>query len=391
MRTLVAPDKFKGTYSAGEVADAICAALGPDADRCPVADGGDGTAAVLLEASGGRWVEAGAHDALGEPISARFALLGRGEEAVVEVAEASGLARLVGRELRPLEASSAGTGELIAAAVKSGARRVLVACGGSATTDGGLGALARFDPAAAEVVCLCDVSDAFAGALRYAPQKGAAPEQLPELEARLEAIAAELPHDPSRLPFTGAAGGLAGGLWAHGARLVPGAHHVLAAIDFELAARRGGCGDHRRGMSGRDLVRRQGRRRGRLPRRGRGSALSRDRRNRSAGRVATRALRDDRRGGDDGVDRRRCGGDRATARLSGPVWFAAVGWGPGGGETLKRLAGLVVAVAMGVGVGASGAQAKDYAEIARNIVPSGQYGGLPIPAAPTSRRTCTTT
>ena len=234
MRTLVAPDKFKGTYSAGEVADAICAGLGPDADRCPVADGGDGTAAVLLEASGGRWVEAGAHDALGEPISARFALLGRGEEAVVEVAEASGLARLVGRELSPLAASSAGTGELIAAAVNSGARRVLVACGGSASTDGGLGALARFDPAAAEVVCLCDVSDAFAGALRYAPQKGAAPEQLPELEARLEAIAAELPHDPSRLPFTGAAGGLAGGLWAHGARLVPGAHHVLAAIDFEL-------------------------------------------------------------------------------------------------------------------------------------------------------------
>jgi hypothetical protein len=135
MMTLVAPDKFKGTYSAAEVADAICAVLGPNADRCPVADGGDGTAEVLLEATGGRWVEADAHDALGEPIRARFALLGDGEEAVVEVAEASGLARLAGRPLRPLEASSEGTGELIAAAISAGAKRVLVACGGSATTD----------------------------------------------------------------------------------------------------------------------------------------------------------------------------------------------------------------------------------------------------------------
>ncbi len=233
MMTLVAPDKFKGTYSAAEVADAICAALGPNADRCPVADGGDGTAEVLLEATGGRWVETDAHDALGEPIRARFALLGDGEEAVVEVAEASGLARLAGRPLRPLEASSEGTGELIAAAISAGAKRVLVACGGSATTDAGLGALARFDPATAELLCLCDVSDAFAGALRYAPQKGAGEGELAELAVRLGAIAAELPHDPSRLPFTGAAGGLAGGLWAHGARLVPGARHVLAAVDFD--------------------------------------------------------------------------------------------------------------------------------------------------------------
>jgi glycerate kinase len=233
MTVLVAPDKFKGTYSAGEVADLICAAVGAKADRCPLADGGDGTAAVLLEAAGGRWVEADAHDALGEPIGARFALLGDGEEAVVEVAEASGLARLGKRALRPLEAGSEGTGELIAAAMEAGARRVLIGCGGSATTDAGLGALRCFDPAAAEIVCLCDVSDTFMGALRYAPQKGAAEGQLPELAARLQRIAAELPHDPSRLPFTGAAGGLAGGLWAHGARLVPGSRYVLAATGFD--------------------------------------------------------------------------------------------------------------------------------------------------------------
>jgi glycerate 2-kinase len=233
MGILVAPDKFKGTLTALEVADAICAGLDSDADRCPIADGGDGTAAVLLAALGGIWREARCHDALGEPIAGRFALLGSGEDAVVEVAEASGLARLSGRDPRPLEASSEGTGELIAAAIEAGARRVLVACGGSATTDAGLGALRRFDPRAAEIVCLCDVSDPFTGALRYAPQKGADADDLAALGERLERIATELPHDPRRLPFTGAAGGLAGGLWAHGARLVPGARHVLAAVDFD--------------------------------------------------------------------------------------------------------------------------------------------------------------
>lgn len=235
MSILLAPDKFKGTLTAGEVAAAMAAGLersGETVDRCPIADGGDGTAAVLVETLGGEWRKAPCHDALGRPISGRFALLAGGD-AVVEVAEASGLARLGPGELDPLSASSAGTGELIAAAIGAGAGRVLVACGGSATTDGGLGALGRFEPAAAEIVCLCDVGDAFEGALRYAPQKGAAAEQLDELSARLARLRSELPHDPGRLPFTGAAGGLAGGLWAHGARLVPGARHVLDAVGFD--------------------------------------------------------------------------------------------------------------------------------------------------------------
>jgi glycerate kinase len=235
---LIAPDKFKGTLRAAEVADAIAAgcraAEAPvEPDPCPLADGGDGTAEVLLEALGGRWVLAGAHDALGEPIETRFAMLADGSTAVVEVAAASGLARLDPERLDPLAADSAGTGELISAAIEAGASRVLVGCGGSATTDGGLGALLRFDPTAAEIVCLCDVDDVFAGALRYAPQKGAGPEELEELAERLERIAAGLPHDPRRLPFTGAAGGLAGGLWAHGARLVGGARHVLDAVGFD--------------------------------------------------------------------------------------------------------------------------------------------------------------
>jgi glycerate kinase len=154
--------------------------------------------------------------------------------AVVEVAEASGMWRLAPDELDPLGATTTGTGELIAAAVAAGARRVLVACGGSATTDAGAGALGAFDPGSAEIVCLCDTDATFAAAAPlYAPQKGAGPAEVEELSERLERRRAELPHDPGRLPYTGAAGGLSGGLWAHGARLVPGARHVLAAIGFD--------------------------------------------------------------------------------------------------------------------------------------------------------------
>jgi len=230
----VAPDKFKGTMSAPEVAAAIAMGLLCDADLCPIADGGEGTAEVLLSVAGGGWVEARAHDPLGREVGCRIALLGDGATAVVEVAEASGLRRLTPAELDPIAASSRGTGELIAAAVEAGARRVLVACGGSATTDGGRGALGAFDPEGVELVCLCDTDIGFASAASvYGPQKGAGPEGVAELERRLSKLAGELPHDPRRLPYTGAAGGLAGGLWAHGARLVAGAVHVLDAVGFD--------------------------------------------------------------------------------------------------------------------------------------------------------------
>lgn len=237
MRALVAPDKFKGTLSAAEVAASIVAGLGDraDVDLCPIADGGEGTAEVLLEAGGGEWVGADAHDALGAPVECRFALIGEDREtAVVEVAEASGLWRLDPELLDPLGASSLGTGELIAAAIAAGARDVLVACGGSATTDAGLGALEAIDPRSASIACLCDTDVPFlVAASAYGPQKGADREQVAELERRLTRIAAELPHDPRRLPWTGAAGGLAGGFWAHGAKLVGGAAHVLTALDFD--------------------------------------------------------------------------------------------------------------------------------------------------------------
>jgi glycerate 2-kinase len=232
MKALLAPDKFKGTLSAAEVAAALARGFPGEADECPIADGGEGTAAALLVALGGEWMTAPAHDALGRPIEARWARLADGR-AVVEVAAASGLWRLDPGELDPLAADSGGTGELIAAALAAGCERVLVACGGSATTDAGAGALRHFDPAAAKITCLCDVAAPFLGALEYAPQKGAGEAELAELSRRLERAAAELPASGLHLPFTGAAGGLSGGLWARGARLVAGAPFVLGAVGFD--------------------------------------------------------------------------------------------------------------------------------------------------------------
>ncbi|HET9677596.1 MAG TPA: glycerate kinase, partial [Solirubrobacterales bacterium] len=139
-RFLVAPDSFKGTFDAGAVADAIATGIegkGGAADRCPVADGGEGTMEVLLGALGGERRRAQVHDPLLRPIEAGFALLGEGETAVVEVAQASGLPLLTAEERDPERADTFGTGELIAAAIAAGATRVLVAAGGSATTDGG--------------------------------------------------------------------------------------------------------------------------------------------------------------------------------------------------------------------------------------------------------------
>jgi len=233
MRVLVAPDKFKGTFTAGQIADALARGLaGVEADLCPIADGGDGTASVLVRALGGEWVEAASRDALGRPIKARYVMLSD-EVAVVEVSEASGLSRLAELERDPLGATSVGTGELIADAIGRGADRVLVAVGGSATTDAGLGALSAFDPGRTEIVCLCDVSDPFEGALRYAPQKGAGPEELSLLRRRLTEAASRLPKDPRGVPRAGAAGGLAGGFWAHGASLVSGARFVLDCVGFD--------------------------------------------------------------------------------------------------------------------------------------------------------------
>lgn len=142
-RFLVAPDSFKGTFDAFAVAEAVAEGVeagGGTADRCPVADGGEGTMAVLLGALGGEPRRVGVNDPLRRPVEASFALLGGGT-AVVETAEASGLGLVAPKEREPERADTFGTGELIASAIMGGAEKVLVAVGGSGTTDGGKGAL----------------------------------------------------------------------------------------------------------------------------------------------------------------------------------------------------------------------------------------------------------
>jgi glycerate 2-kinase len=222
-QVLVAPDSFKGTFSAQEVAAAIGrglerAGLVPP-DLCPVADGGEGTSTVLLTQLGGETAGITARDPLGRDVKAGYALLEDGGTAVVEVAEASGLSLVAEDERDPIAASSYGTGQLIVAAIAGGAQVVLVCVGGSATTDGGKGAVDAIEEAGgigrARIVCLCDVRTPFERApVEFAPQKGADAEQIRELEARQRELARAYRRDPTGVPMTGAAGGLSGGLWA---------------------------------------------------------------------------------------------------------------------------------------------------------------------------------
>jgi glycerate 2-kinase len=237
---LVAPDSFKGTFSAPEVAAALAAGLrdaGHAAEELPVADGGEGTMDVLLAALGGERRTVDASDPLGRPIQASFALIEDGRAAVVETAQASGLGLVEEEERDAWSASTRGTGELIAAAAAAGAERVLVTVGGSATTDGGVGALEALADAGVrvELDVLCDVRTPFEDAARvFAPQKGADPTVVKRLEGRLDTLASTFRRDPRGQPMTGAAGGLSGGLWArYGARLHHGASFVLDTIGFD--------------------------------------------------------------------------------------------------------------------------------------------------------------
>ena len=240
---LVAPDSFKGTFSAVEVADAIgrgLRAAGVEADLCPVADGGEGTMETLLASIGGEQVEVGdVRDPLGRPITAPFALVDGGRRALVEMASASGLALITEDERDPWAATTYGTGQLIRAAAEAGAEEIMVAVGGSATVDGGRGALEALDDLGgvgdARVVVLCDVTTPWERCAEiYGPQKGADPDMVRRLAERLDAYATELPRDPRGVAMTGAAGGLSGGLWAGlGAALEPGAPYVLDALRFD--------------------------------------------------------------------------------------------------------------------------------------------------------------
>jgi glycerate 2-kinase len=208
------------------------ARAGVTADELPLADGGDGTADVLHAALGGEWREAEVSDPFRRPVAARFLLL-RDGRAVVEAAEAIGLARLEPGELDPLAASSRGLGELILAAAPH-AQEVLIALGGSATVDGGAGLLEVVTELPLPTTVACDVANPLLGehgaARTFGPQKGATPAQVEELEARLAAMEELRP--AAELAGAGAAGGLGAALAVLGARLVPGAELVLEALRF---------------------------------------------------------------------------------------------------------------------------------------------------------------
>lgn len=241
---LVAPDAFKGTLGAREVADALgrgLAAGGREAWLMPVADGGEGTADALSEPLGLERIRAQATDPLGRVVNAEFGL---GDSvAVVEVAAASGYSRVSDQERDAVAASSFGTGELIIAAAEAGASEIYVAAGGSATTDGGTGAVRAIESAGglrgARLTVLCDARITFLQAAPvFGPQKGAGPEQVEHLIGRLDAQAYEYAktygRDPRGVVLSGAAGGLAGGLWAAlQAELVAGAPFVLGALGFD--------------------------------------------------------------------------------------------------------------------------------------------------------------
>lgn len=238
---LVAPDSFKGTFSAGEVAGAIAKGLadgGWPVDVCPVADGGEGTSDVLARALGTDVRTASVQDPLGRSIDVAFGL-GANGTAVVEAAAASGLSLVAEHERDAVAASTYGTGQLIVAAVNAGARIVYLGVGGSATTDGGSGAIRAINDGGgldrARILVLCDVRTPFEQAARvFGPQKGAGPAEICRLTRRLQSLARRLPRDPRGVPMSGAAGGLSGGLWAQfGAELVPGAAFVLEALGFD--------------------------------------------------------------------------------------------------------------------------------------------------------------
>ena len=241
-RVLAAPDKFRGTGTAREIAGAISrgsALAGVDCVECPLADGGEG----ILDALGGSNRTSLVTGPLGDAVIAPWRL--SGGSAIIEMATASGLTLLGGADNNdPLAASTTGTGELIANAIDAGARRIVVGVGGSATTDGGFGALRAMYPLprlrGIEIIVACDVRTTFVDAARiFAPQKGASPTQVTLLQRRLERLAQvyrdEYGVDVTALAGSGAAGGLAGGLAAIGAKLVDG--FALVADELALAER----------------------------------------------------------------------------------------------------------------------------------------------------------
>ena len=279
MKIVIAPDSYKESLSALEVAQAVEAGFRqvfPDADYVlvPVADGGEGTVDAMVAATGGRKETVTVSGPLGEPVEAFYGLTGDGDTAVIEMAAASGLALVPPDRRNPLLTSSRGTGELIRAALDAGARRFILGIGGSATNDGGAGMvqalgvrlldlegreldgsggdLARLeridvsalDPRLAEcrIEVACDVDNPLTGARGasavFGPQKGATPEMVQVLDANLARLARIVGRDlgvaVDTVPGAGAAGGMGAAMLAFfGATLKPGIEIVTAAVDLD--------------------------------------------------------------------------------------------------------------------------------------------------------------
>ena len=279
MKLLFAPDSFKGSLSAMESCDIlerVAARIFPGAETVsvPVADGGEGTVDALLRAMGGKRVQVKVTGPLFEEETAEWGLLPDGKTAVMEMAQASGLPYVPADKKDPRNATSLGTGEMMADALKKGVRNILIGIGGSATNDGGIGMLAalgaKFTDAngnavrpiggemkrlaqadfsgllpelkETEITVICDVTNPLLGengaTFIYGTQKGATPEIRDELEAGMahyaEIVSTACGKDIANFPGAGAAGGLGAALGGVlGARLKSGIDAVLDAVHFE--------------------------------------------------------------------------------------------------------------------------------------------------------------
>ena len=278
MRIVVAPDKFKGSLTGREAGDAMARGLArafvhATIDVVPVADGGDGTAEVMAEALGGKLVTRDVQGPDGSSVAATYASLPQGR-AVIELARASGLALVATGKNDPLTASSFGTGQLIGDAIAAGAKSIVLAIGGSATNDGGAGALAAlgatFSDAAGKALTpggaalagldkvdigrlsatlrgvsldiASDVANPLCGpngaSAVYGPQKGASPSDVRVLDAALahyaDVVEGSIGARLRDVPGAGAAGGVGFGFLAlAGARLRPGAEIIFEALEFD--------------------------------------------------------------------------------------------------------------------------------------------------------------
>jgi len=281
MKIVIAPDSFKESLSAMEIATEIEAGfreIFPQAEylKIPAADGGEGTVQTLIDATSGKRIELVVTGPLGEPVKAFYGLLGGDDAAVIEMAAASGLTLVPPERRNPLKTSSYGTGELIRSALDAGARRFILGIGGSATNDGGAGMLqalgvhlldasgAELGPGGAELARLdridvsqldprlkscqvdvaCDVTNPLIGpkgaSAIFGPQKGATPEMIVQLDANLrhysEVILRDLGCEVADAPGAGAAGGMGAAMLAFlGGRLRPGSEIVTEAIGLDAA------------------------------------------------------------------------------------------------------------------------------------------------------------